>query len=596
MNLSELTSGGIGISGGINRKVNPFVKTDSFYTLQGFHLNEVGSLTKWQGFQKYNSIQLSGETFTGTFDFVTSAGVRYVIATGKNGVYRYGNPVANTWNVLTLPSGYTWSISADTHVDFIVLRDILYIFNGSAYNLKYDPAKSVTQLYKMGIDAPTTAPTAATGGAGVLTGDYSYKVTYYDSVSGHESNPSIASNTFSSSSNQISLTGIPVSTDAQVNKRRIYRTTTGGGIWLWIADINDNTTTSWTDNLSDSNLGIEVEQFANGVPPICSMAIVYKGFAFMVANNSSRAYFTKQNFPNAHHSNDFRDLDPNDNDTITGMTRLGDFIVTYKNDSIWNGGGDDRYTFTFVRQVTGTGSINHKSIVNIPTVSKVMALSEGGFYAYNGINEEYASEVIEPIIKGLNQARLRYSYGFVYKPKNVCCWLVSDTTSSQHDTIIMYDYLRDKWLTRTISNVKANVAAILEDSSNNEYFITGGYSGYVYQGDTGLSDDGVAIACELIDHARPDRATGTIKSFYELCVYFIPQATVTASAYYAVDIPDNTYNLIGTVDVSKSTGHHRLRFNAQGQRIYIKLSHSAIGQPLTIRGLEVSYKDTGRRV
>src|SRR3990167_4503406 len=192
----EQTAGGIGIIGGIERKVNPYIGGEGLYHCNGFHLYEMGTLTKWQGFSKYNSTQLVGETFTGLIDFVTSAGIRYVIATGLSGVYRYGNPTANTWNPLTLPTGYTWSITANDHVDFIVLKDILYIFNGTQYNLKFDPVKSITQLYKMGIDVPASALTAATGGAGALTGDYSYKVTFYDSISGHESNPSGVSNTF----------------------------------------------------------------------------------------------------------------------------------------------------------------------------------------------------------------------------------------------------------------------------------------------------------------------------------------------------------------------------------------------------------------
>lgn len=596
MVIPEQKSGGIGIAGGINRKVNPFIKDEGLYTCQGFHLNEVGSLTKWQGFSKYNSVQLAGETFTGMFDFVTSDGTRYVIATGLSGVYRYGTPTANTWNVLTLPSGYTWSITANNHVDFVVLKDILYIFNGTQYNLKFDPAKSTTQLYKMGIDAPASAPTAASGGAGVLTGGYSYKVTFYDSVSGHESNPSAVSNTFTTSSNQISLTSIPVSTDAQVNKRRIYRTTTGGGVWLWIADINDNTTTSWTDNNPDSSLGIEVESFAHGVPPIAAMAVVYKGHVFMVAKASSRIWFSKQNFPNAVNSNDFRDLDPSDNDNITGIARLFDQIVTYKNDSIWNGFGSDRFSFEFIRQVTGIGGVNHKSIVNVPGRSLLFSMAEDGFHSYNGANEDYVSEAIEPIVKALNQARLRYAYGFVYKPKNVCGWLVSDGVSGQHDLIIFYDYLRDRWITRSILNTKANIAMLTEDSSNNEYFNIGGYGGYVWTGDSGLSDDSAAISCEVIDRARPEEESETIKSFYCLIVYFQPQASVTATASYAVNNPDGTYITIGTIDPSKASGSQRLKFNAQGQRIYIKISHSAIGQPLMLRGWQLMYKDTGRIV
>jgi hypothetical protein len=52
-----------------------------------------------------------------------------------------------------------------------------------------------------------------------------------------------------------SLTAIPVSSNALVTKRRIYRTAANGSTFKVVADINDNATTTYADSLADASLG-----------------------------------------------------------------------------------------------------------------------------------------------------------------------------------------------------------------------------------------------------------------------------------------------------------------------------------------------------
>lgn len=51
------------------------------------------------------------------------------------------------------------------------------------------------------------------------------------------------------------LTAIPLSPDLNVTKRRIYRTAAGGSTFLKVADINNNTSQTYTDTLADGSLG-----------------------------------------------------------------------------------------------------------------------------------------------------------------------------------------------------------------------------------------------------------------------------------------------------------------------------------------------------
>lgn len=105
-----------------------------------------------------------------------------------------------------------------------------------------------------------TAPTAAlieTSG-NLSNGDYRYAIVYVTDE-GETGTHTLYSNTVTvdGTHQQIELTNIPVA-DPSVNctARKIYRTTAGGNqfILYFAHTINDNSTTSWTDNVADGSL------------------------------------------------------------------------------------------------------------------------------------------------------------------------------------------------------------------------------------------------------------------------------------------------------------------------------------------------------
>lgn len=116
--------------------------------------------------------------------------------------------------------------------------------------------------------APSSALTATLNGSGSLTGAYGYVVTYITGIKSDngmvtvngETLPSAASTSVTTSSQQISLTNIPVA-PAPVIGRRIYRNKAGGsastGPFYLLTQINDITTTTFPDNIADANLGAQ---------------------------------------------------------------------------------------------------------------------------------------------------------------------------------------------------------------------------------------------------------------------------------------------------------------------------------------------------
>lgn len=81
---------------------------------------------------------------------------------------------------------------------------------------------------------------------------------------GYSAVGAFASTTDTASYGSISLTAIPTSSDLRVVARKIYRTYRGGGEYHLVQVINDRTTTSFLDNVSDANLG--------AAPPLLSTA------------------------------------------------------------------------------------------------------------------------------------------------------------------------------------------------------------------------------------------------------------------------------------------------------------------------------------
>jgi hypothetical protein len=133
-----------------------------------------------------------------------------------------------------------------------------------------------------GIAAPSATPAVAAGGAGNLTGSYKVKVTYVRKVGSsvaHESNPSPASAAQSLTSQQLSISGLTASSDAQVTHKRIYRTVAGGATYLYDQEIANATTTA-TSSQADSALGAAVEE-NNDVPPVASWAVDWNEQAWL---------------------------------------------------------------------------------------------------------------------------------------------------------------------------------------------------------------------------------------------------------------------------------------------------------------------------
>ena len=93
------------------------------------------------------------------------------------------------------------SLTADVHKRSLTYKDVWYFCDLTNTSGAYDG----TNTEDMGVPTPSSAPTVATGAAGVLTGNYQYKVTF--EIDGYqEGNASAASGVVAPSSEKVELT------------------------------------------------------------------------------------------------------------------------------------------------------------------------------------------------------------------------------------------------------------------------------------------------------------------------------------------------------------------------------------------------------
>lgn len=147
------------------------------------------------------------------------------------------------------------------------LQDYLFI-TGAGRMVKMSPSGVVTGW---GLTEPSGPPSLAetSAGTGALTnGAYKYKVVFLNSTTGSRSNGQLVESavTIASGPSSVALTNIPISTDPQVSAREIYRTKVDGAIYFRAFVMNDNSTTSTTDNVADDALETVQLQTDNDPP------------------------------------------------------------------------------------------------------------------------------------------------------------------------------------------------------------------------------------------------------------------------------------------------------------------------------------------
>jgi hypothetical protein len=392
----------------------------------------------------------------------------------------------------------------------------IFFGNGASTPYKYNG----TDFTRHGSYPPAGAsgtPTPSTAGvAGNLNGDYQWKVTYVNSNL-VESDVGPAPATFTASSEQVTLTGMPLGAQSWgVASRKLYRTATSGTTFNLVATISDNTTTDYTDNVADADLGADAPT-DQGVPPLYSICIYYRDRLFVNdPSNPNFIWYSELGNPYVFKATNFKKFGDNTTDIVRCFGIVQNSLVIF---------GDESFEFLYMPDTTPAnwatvpgakqyGCKSPRGIFNFEDKLMFPAIQNGKFVGFAALNSqgidpdatyltvlsafsELQSNRIEPDMFQIQEAYLDNISSTVYKNK-AYIGVTHGAGNTENNRVLEFDFSRSNiaknqkytWSPWTGLNSKDMVikegTLYYSDSSAN--------LGHVYEMlDGTYNDNGVAI-------------------------------------------------------------------------------------------------------
>lgn len=447
-----------------------------------------------------------------TTEIVSRNGSTLVTALASHSLFRFGDVRFQGSTTALYRAGYSIKAGLDgTRLTFVRAQPTVgvadYLFcAGGGQVFKVDSSGTVTNV---GIVEPSTQVGVATGAAGVLTGDYLYKITFKNSVSGTRSNPNPVSGTVSPSSQQVSIGSIPVSTDSQVDSREIWRTQAGGSTFFLLTTISDNSTTDYTDNTADASLSSTELPVDNGDLPASTYEDVtgpHDGRVWWgrdtATGTKGRIYYSP----------------PGRAEVIAGFIDITEDDDPVQKNIPWAGA---LYCFTegHIFQVAGTGTAGIFTVLEVggaPGTTQPHTVRETPFgiiyQAHDGVrifdgatSRLLVNEPLNGIFLGNTREDIAGFEGVVatYTGKE---YVISDTT-----TTLACDIESRRW--RALG---FGASAVYYEPDTGQLQVSFGSKTYTVEDAGVLSDDGTAITFEIQTSGRAvqEKAVGLVRRLY----------------------------------------------------------------------------------
>ena len=293
---------------GINNKTDDFrIENEEASDGKNFLVDDEGTLKSRLGRAKRN-----GTAITSTPDVLSL--FRYYHSDDST-VRLIASAGTDIWlGAETTPFNFTsleTSLTSNIKWRFIQFRDKVFGCNGSNTNWKYDGTNAID----MGVVAPD-APAVATGAATGLTGDYYYKVSWQvDSY--EEGDASVASALIQPSNQKVTVTKPTSTAEGDITHWIIYRTEASGSVFYKLTTVAIGTGT-YSDSTADVSLDTGTTAPSdNNVPPVnADFITMYHRFVFLVDKDTSRIYFSKQDFPETYPDANYFDVMTKDGENI----------------------------------------------------------------------------------------------------------------------------------------------------------------------------------------------------------------------------------------------------------------------------------------
>jgi len=398
-------------------------------------------------------------------------------------------------------------------------------------------------------------------------------------------------------SRQITLGSIPTSSDAQVTQRRIYRTTANGTRYYLLAIINDNTTTSFVDNIPDSMLGADEMDEDNDIAPLGKYSEWWDDRLWIYDSDENIEYYSKTNKPDQFdESARYVSLRRGRvNDEGTGMIPYQGHMFVFKHDSVFllrkqQGGFYGRY------EVEGAnGCIAPWSLLEVNGL--LTWVSYRGWEVFNG-QSSYIPEFTLPVVNTLltiDKANAAFIMACQLRSKFEVMLSVPDRTGGNSAVTVIFNVKAGTFSTRTFSKVPSCLVESRDSAKELQTYMgtRDGYLGTVNSGTqsfgasitatgrTGWIDFGEEARIRKIhlEYEGPDSGSITMATYADF------QVTAKNTHTWTTYSPDTATDRSIRLPIM-----NEVKLNIPGRYFAFKFTNSAnVGSEIKINTLQVTY-------
>ena len=357
-------------------------------------------------------------------------------------------------------------------------------------------------VHNVGIDAPTTTPIVATvNAAGTFPNGTNYiYVTFRNSNTGAESNPGpSAAVVFGGANDTIDSVTLPISSDPQVNQRRIWLSLTNeidGGRAYLVATIDENTSTSYlTDILTVSAASTPLEYFRNAPPPAASVIAQFRDRLFVGGNSEfpTRVWFsTAGRLDSFWRNNDYLDATLDEGDPVTCLLELGNYLIAYlqDGDQAIVPSGNTLFPFTLQRIQTKHGAVSARSVVSVGNGHMIVA--ERDIYLFDGATSRNISSPegsaeapsIEYTTRQQWPSVRKNHVSVAHHRSRSQVWVCYSSDGVKNNRVLVYDTSQSIW-----SKLEMDLDWVAESEDEDDAnWIFGASEGFVCRLDDGMFD------------------------------------------------------------------------------------------------------------
>jgi hypothetical protein len=503
---------------------------------------------------------------------------------------------------LTLPGG-VW-IDPLKMARFAVLDRNVIIVNAVSQPVWIDAFGNLRNLV---IRTPAGAPTMAAGAAGALTGTFRCKVSFVikDDLGNDlaEGPLSIPSTTVTVAAQKIVVSNIPTSGNTSVNCRRVYRTTAGPGeVYFEWFDLDDNTTTTFTDDAPDAAISLlPAPDDLGSAPARLTLATEYRGRVFGVS--SAEPDYLRFSADGKHYAWPASNSIPvrplgRDRFGVSGFMPRRDELGVGRRDYIWKLIGNDETDFRMVKLVEGTGIQAPDSIIVTRDVARWLAAD--GVYEWDAAGVRCISDDdVKPWFTTDDYfERAYFPDAFSrYNPiRHAYELFLVPAGGSSFTRWVSYDIARKKWLgPHKTAALTPSSAGVILDSDEIHVPVVGGADGYVYATTPGVFRDGVNTAIDF-DAVGAFHTGGApdIEHFWGL-ISILSKIQGAGTLELIVTTGGLDAIASATINHDMTTGRQKLRRGGVGRLMQMRLRNNELDAQVEVYGYELPFHELGRR-